>query len=52
VAQAAVKAWGRRYDVVTDQLTAEGAPRTQRTGFVERIRDEVRDSGSDTDPGG
>jgi predicted PurR-regulated permease PerM len=32
VVQAAVKAWGRRYDVVTDQLTAEPVQRTERQG--------------------
>jgi predicted PurR-regulated permease PerM len=52
VAQAAVKAWGRRYDVVADQLTAEPAPRAQRSGLVERIRDEIGDSGSDDDARG
>jgi predicted PurR-regulated permease PerM len=44
VAQAAVKEWGRRYDVVGGELTQEPPPPPERRGFVERIREGVREA--------
>jgi predicted PurR-regulated permease PerM len=44
VAQAAVKEWGRRYEVVGGELTQEPPPPPERRGLVERIREGVREA--------
>jgi predicted PurR-regulated permease PerM len=44
VAQAAVKEWGRRYEVVGGELTEEPLPPPERRGIVERIREGVREA--------
>jgi predicted PurR-regulated permease PerM len=44
VAQAAVKEWGRRYEVVGGELTEEPLPPPDRRGIVERIREGVREA--------
>jgi predicted PurR-regulated permease PerM len=49
VIQAAVGAWGKRYDVVHDQLTEEPAPRNNdEPGVVDKLREAIdKDFGSD-----
>jgi len=47
VAQAAVKEWGRKYDVVSGALTTEPLPPPERRGLVERIREGVREAEDD-----
>jgi predicted PurR-regulated permease PerM len=44
VAQAAVKEWGRKYDVVSGVLTTEPPTPPERRGLVERIREGVREA--------
>jgi hypothetical protein len=48
VIQAAVGAWGKRYDVVHDQLTEEAAPHeSDEPGVVEKLREAIdKDFGS------
>ena len=48
VAQAAVKEWGRRYEVVSGALTSEPEPTPERRGLVERIREGVREADEET----
>jgi predicted PurR-regulated permease PerM len=48
VAQAAVKEWGRRYEVVSGALTSEPEPAPERRGLVERIREGVREADEET----
>jgi hypothetical protein len=48
VIQAAVGAWGKRYDVVHDQLTEEPAPHESEPGVVDKLREAIdKDFGSD-----
>ena len=46
VLQAAIKEWGRKYEVVSGELTREADP-VDRRGAVERVREKVRQADED-----